>query len=430
MEDFVAMGVSSSDAAGWDGVSTFTFQDGKFDYLHRGNPSYECEGTYEVVEDFVRITYSAPGNCSGVVEDLQWRLDEDRLHFHLIATQNVPFDLDKAGYEAKPWQKVELSISPTSEPAAMPIESHVVLPNPFGGDDAWIAYQTNRTGEGVWLIRADGTEDHQLAKDFQGHLQLPDWSPDGTKIVMTARDTGGTEPLYEYDLETETLKQLFACEDPCVGDDEPAYSPDGTKVAFIRALGPMTSTGPSDCGLWIGEIASGEVTQITSNGACSREASPRWSPDGSKIAYFRERYSDSGVTDAIFVIDSNGGEEKQLTDWELIAGYPDWSPDGEWIVFATHPLWSFNFDAVVSNLYRMRPDGTGIEQLTFYETPTMRANQPRYTPDGKWILFTAVQPSSSPERRSDRSLWAIPAEGGDPVVIVQGGIYTHGTWQP
>jgi Tol biopolymer transport system component len=316
-------------------------------------------------------------------------------------------------------------VKPPSTPTITDQESETATAatHPFAGNTAWIAYQTDRSGEGTWLIHPDGTEDHQIAKDFQGYLLLPDWSPDGKKLIMTPRDTGGTEPLYEYDLETETYRQLFACEDPCIGDDEPAYSPDGTKVAFIRALGPFTDTGPSDCGLWIGDLASGEVKQITSNPGCNRESSPRWSPDGSKIAYYRTRYEDSVLTNAIFVMDANGGEEQQLTDWELVAGYPDWSPDGEWILFATYPLWTFNFDSVVSNLYRMRPDGSGMEQLTFYETPDIRANQPRYTPDGKWIIFTAVTSSS-------RSLWAIPAEGGEPVVIAEGGIYTHGTWQP
>jgi Tol biopolymer transport system component len=326
-----------------------------------------------------------------------------------------------------------------SSPTLAAIESPAGPPNPFVGNKAWIAYQTNRGGGGIWLIHPDGTEDHQIAKDFQGHFELPDWSPDGKKIVMTSRDTGGKEPLYKYDLATDTYKQLFPCENPCGGDDEPAYSPDGTKVAFIRALLPFVHSDvvndevPSDCGLWIGDIASGKATQITSNTnpPCDREVAPRWSPDGSKIAYFRERIDTSGVTDAIFVIDANGDNEKQLTDWQLVAGYPNWSPDGEWIVFATHPLYSFNFDPVVSNLYRMHPDGSDMEQLTFNETSALRANQPSYTPDGKWILFTAVQPSSSPsERKSDRSLWVIPAEGGDPIVIAQGGIYTHGTWQP
>ena len=44
----------------------------------------------------------------------------------------------------------------------------------------------------------------------------------------------------------------------------------------------------------------------------------------------------------------------------------------------------------VSNLYRIHPDGSGIEQLTHYATEDLRATQPRYTPDGEWIVFTAV----------------------------------------
>jgi TolB protein len=86
-------------------------------------------------------------------------------------------------------------------------------------------------------------------------------------------------------------------------------------------------------------------------------------------------------------------------------------------------LAEFNSTAKVSNLYRIHPDGTGLEQLTFNESTDLRATQPRYTPDGNWIIFTAVTSSS-------RSLWVIPAEGGEPVVLAPGGIYTHGAWQP
>lgn len=111
VEDLVEMGVPQSDTSGWAGVGTFTFQDGHAVFRAQGESDYECEVTYEVVEDFVRITYTdSPSNadfCIGVVEDVQWRLDEDRLHFQLIAAQNIAFREDKAAYEAKPWQKVE-----------------------------------------------------------------------------------------------------------------------------------------------------------------------------------------------------------------------------------------------------------------------------------------------------------------------------------
>jgi Tol biopolymer transport system component len=304
-------------------------------------------------------------------------------------------------------------------------------PHPFAGETAWIAYQSNRSGpEGIWLIHPDGTDDHQVATDVPGDHLLPDWSPDGTRLVFTTRG-GETEPLYEYELATNTSRQLFACENPCLGDDEPVYSPDGRSVAFVRALTPFVTSEaggeevPSDCGLWVGDLSSGLVTQITSNvdPPCDREYNPHWSPDGSRLTYWRDPYENGQPTGtSVFVINADGTNEQQLSDPAMFAGSPDWSPDGKWIVFSTYPLNEFQC-CQVSNLYRMHPDGSGVEQLTDYADEDLRATQPRYTPDGRWIVFTAVTPSS-------RSLWVIPAEGGEPIVLASGGIYTHGTWQP
>jgi Tol biopolymer transport system component len=312
------------------------------------------------------------------------------------------------------------------------------MPHPFAGNTAWIAYQTNRTGQGIWLIHPDGTEDHQVATDVPNEKQMyGNWSPDGTKLVFGVQG-GETEPIYEYELATKRSRQLFECNAPCVGDGEPVYSPDGTKVVFSRALAPFVDSAafggevPSDCGLWIGDVASGEVTQITSNLLCDREYFPQWSPDGSQLTYWRDPYENGKPTGtAVFVINIDGTNERRLTDPAMFAGDPHWSPDGEWIVFSTYPLNEFNFVPAISDLYRIHPDGTGMEQLTHYNSEELRATMPRYTPDGKWILFTAVQDSSDPaERQTDRGLWAIPAEGGEPIILTSGGIYVHGVWQP
>ena len=293
--------------------------------------------------------------------------------------------------------------------------------SPFAGDSAWVAYQTDRTGdESVWLVQPDGSEDHQVLTELPNAL-LPDWSPDGQHLAVTTRG-GETEPLFEYDLEADTSRQLFDCSAPCLGDDEPVYSPDGSTIAFIRYLGPVIDDAPADCSLWVGDRDSGKVQRVTNNGSgCDREYNPRWSPDGERLTYWRQPSADGRTsTTAVFTVAADGSDERRLTKPALEAGEADWSPDGTWIVFATRPL--AQFEDGISNLYRIHPDGTGLEQLTTYATDK-RATQPQYTPDGAWIIYTSVTATT-------RTLAAIPADGGDAVAITSDGIATHGTWQP
>mgnify|MGYP003292092447 CR=1 FL=1 len=91
-------------------------------------------------------------------------------------------------------------------------------------------------------------------------------------------------------------------------------------------------------------------------------------------------------------------------------------------MFGTHGLNTFG-SGVASDLYLIRPDGTGLEPLTEYSSESERATQPRYTPDGDRIVFTIDDGSS-------RTLWVLPLDGGEPIQVAAGGIYTHGTWQP
>ncbi len=103
-EDLEGMGLVSSNAADWAGVQTWTFQDGKGLWQLQGTGSLYCKNTYEAVEDVVRFSYTT--DCTSQVHDVQWRLDNDGLHLHLVATKNAPEVQFKASFEAKPWQKI------------------------------------------------------------------------------------------------------------------------------------------------------------------------------------------------------------------------------------------------------------------------------------------------------------------------------------
>jgi Tol biopolymer transport system component len=317
-----------------------------------------------------------------------------------------------------------VSDEPTSIAAATTTAAESALP--------WIAYQTDRSGgEGIWLMHEDGTGDHQIAQETPGNELLPYWSPDGNRLVFATRG-GDADLLYEYNLATDESRQVFDCSDPCLGDDEPAYSPNGRQVVFVRAQKPFVQSDelggevPSDCSLWIGDVESGQVQQATSNTepACDREYFPRWSPDGTQLTYWRDPYLDGKpLGTAVFVYDLETKTERQVTEPGMVTGDADWSPDGQWLVFSTYPLTEYNFVPVVSNLYRIHPDGTGLEQVTHYGESEMRATQPRYTPDGTSIMFTGVTSNS-------RDLWLMPAEGGEPRQLSDGEIRTHGSLQP
>ena len=308
------------------------------------------------------------------------------------------------------------SSSPAGPDSTSPSSPDATADHPFTGDDAWIAYNHAESGRwSVWLVHPDGSEDHQLESSVRGEYTEPDWSPDGAQLAFVSR-----ERSYEYDMRTKKTAQLFDCERPCLGDTDPAYSPDGDSVAFTRFVGPLVDGVPSDCGIWIGDRTTGQVQQLTSKKHCDPyEISVRWSPDGKRLVYYRELTLPSGeVTTAVYTVAADGTGERRLTAPSLAATEPAYSPDGEWIVFYTHNV---NLEDGDSQLFRMRPDGSGIEQLT--DLVGMRAFSPRYSPDGDWILFTVFS--------GWKELWAIPASGGEPVVLAdQEDFYGRATWQP
>lgn len=263
-----------------------------------------------------------------------------------------------------------------------------------------------------------------MATDLPGEHLHPDWSPDGKRLLFTQR--ANKDILFEANAKGKRAREVLACADPCVGDDEASYSPDGRRIAFVRALGPFDENDfPKECQLVVLNRPSGELTELESYRSClGRAWAPRFSPDGATLVYHRDKSDKAGVTSAaaVFSIPVAGGEARQLTPWKLAAGDPDWSPNGKRIVFSTHPLSLFQ-SGEVSNLYTIRPNGSDRTALTSYEDETERASHPRYTPDGKRIIHVT-------DTGSARELWLMDADGENRVQITSGGIYTHPVWRP
>lgn len=112
-EQFVQRGVSRNVAEEeWAGVYTWTFQDGQAQLDFVGSiktGTFTCLAEYTAVRDIIRFTFttSVPsGTCDGNADEVQWRLEDDGLHFQLVATSDDPFAAIQTIYEAKPLQQI------------------------------------------------------------------------------------------------------------------------------------------------------------------------------------------------------------------------------------------------------------------------------------------------------------------------------------
>ncbi len=132
---------------------------------------------------------------------------------------------------------------------------------------------------------------------------------------------------------------------------------------------------------------------------------PRVSADGQRIAFERE----VGETWRIFVTAADGGEETQITDGEMDCEMPSWAPDASWLVISCNGGWD-RFEGAdktyVRNLFLVRPDGTGLTQLT----EGARQNEHTdWSSDGT-IYFSSTQSGNADLWRL-RPVFAAPATG-------------------
>lgn len=220
---------------------------------------------------------------------------------------------------------------------------------------------------------------------------------------------------------------------------DPQISPDGRRVAFTRVV----VDAPKDdyqTAIWLAEVEGDAPPRPLTFG--SGDSQPRWSPDGQNLAFVRKVAGQSGgksdgkgsgkdTPDAqaqIFLLPLSGGEARQLTRLAKGASQPAWSPDGRRLAFLsgtnpaldepapekppkepgriiTRPVWRMNgagfldwehLDQVwVQDVFgagdadgKVTVDGEGMEarQLTAGDHA---AGTPRWSADGKWLLFLA-----------------------------------------
>ena len=250
-----------------------------------------------------------------------------------------------------------------------------------------IVFSSNRTGPWrIWAAQPDGTDLRQLTKqEGDEHDVDPVCSADGKSILFTST-RGGKTGVWRMPADGAKPERI------CDGDQAEGSS-DGKKIAFRR-----------NERLFIRDLASGKETALSPEDwpHCS---GPAWSPDGKSIAFAARWDAGNGV----YLMPSDGGKPVKVYDKQG-ACEPHWSPDGLRIVYETE-----------THICTVNPDGTKNRLVTYFGGVQRYA---RFSPDGKSLVFCQGVTEQGPWE-----LYVIPATGGTPQKIVEGGSNMYPDWK-
>jgi Tol biopolymer transport system component len=411
------------------------------------------DGGINVVAFSPDSKYLAAGDDHGVVH--LWRSDDAQLvarlssgvgsintlifhpHDQMLTGMDVGgwirfWDLTKVLSESDGWNGVPgAELVMLKEEEAAPINPSLRLTDSYGmkalpawsptGD--WIAYSSHYGNAGINLLNTECIaklgqrfadpfeicEQNAIQVVEEEHISYPNWSPDGSRFVLT-----GFHDLYIVSLDDMVFSQ-FNKIDSVSDERHPAWSPDGNRIAFVSQRSQL---GESDTDIYIEDFRGGPPKRLTEEASEEDyphwsvkdviafvsdrygsldvftvrpdgqdlyrlvandqrdETMPRWSPDGDQIAMYSFPYGREENAE-ILILDIPSNQVKRFAGLEPTYAPMVWSPDGEYIAFTSTKNGA-------KDIYAIALDDRSLIQVTDFPADDY---SPNWSPDGDRIVY-------------------------------------------
>ncbi|HEV7395728.1 MAG TPA: carboxypeptidase regulatory-like domain-containing protein, partial [Pyrinomonadaceae bacterium] len=235
--------------------------------------------------------------------------------------------------------------------------------SPNGAKIAFSKCDVNGNTSDIATMNADGSNITSVASDLQHYELFPTWSPEGTRLSYTFGECSGTESgnvvpdVYAINasggLKTNLTNSVIA-------DGLSNWSPNGSSIVFTRGTLADCSGTEAESDLYTMDAVGGNEQRITN--AAGGDFFPVYSPDGSKIAFMRSTENPTSGTsnEVIFVMNADGTGQTQISPNVISVNKPTWSPDGSRIAFDGTLLGG----AFGTQLFVVNADGTGLSVIT------------------------------------------------------------------
>jgi TolB protein len=247
---------------------------------------------------------------------------------------------------------------------ADPNPETILLDGRGGGVVAYCLQPT--TGDGpasIYAVNADGSGNVKIVETGVDLREL-DWSSDALRFAAASNINDSTRSIFAIDAGGGNPTRLTNIAG--VLDHDPAWSPDGSQIAFTRFYPTLNREQ-----IWVMNDDGGEKRFIGIEGGCAK-----WSPGGKRLIY--HSLKQPGGNYDIYSCNLDGSDERQLTTGSLGEITPVWSPDGLHIAYTAvgggfeHNVYVMEFDG--ANVVHLTDDGNG-------------GSAPRWSPDGSLIAY-------------------------------------------